>query len=446
MMTKFRLLRSPLVLVLLGVALLGGCGTGNTTTTTATSVPSSATIFFGHSAVVVNRTVYTWGYNGFGQLGYSPTTSSNSAVSPPVKDAAGIQLQADGVSCGGDHTIAFMNHSTVRTWGYNAYGQLGSAQATGLTYSNTPVAVTGLRDVVAVSAGGHHNLALTGGGNVFAWGYNASGQLGLPGDIGNLYSGLTPTTNLSTPWAVIDPLTRLPFTNITKIAAGGSHSLALQEVTDPVTGQTTQTLWAWGANGYGQLGKDPYAKDLNGNSVTVSSTPQEVKVITGRIIEIAAGGAFSMALTDDGRVWTWGYNGFGQLGWISVDATGTVLVYGATPTPVTELTHITQIAAGLDHAVALVADGTLRTWGYNGSYSLGNNDTSSNFIASPVQVKDSTGVAVLGGVQQIMMARGHHTVVKKEDGTLWAWGANSYGQLGDMTTTNRATPVKVIGF
>jgi alpha-tubulin suppressor-like RCC1 family protein len=228
------------------------------------------------------------------------------------------------------------------------------------------------------------------------------------------------------PVVVLDGLTGAPMTGVKKIAAGGAHSLALKQ---------DGSLWAWGDNSHGQLGNTQ-----NTTGGLASARPVSITAITGKIVAIAAGGSHSLALTEDGTVWGWGYNEFGQLG----DGTGTTRF---TPAP-SVLKGVVDIAAGLDHSVAIVADpfpgGTRYAWamGYNYYGQLGNNSVTTSSV--PVQVVYSSGVPMIA-VQQIT-AIGHHNLAWLSDGSLWAWGENGYGQLGDLSTDSRSTPVRVTGF
>ena len=161
-----------------------------------------------------------------------------------------------------------------------------------------------------------------------------------------------------------------------------------------------------------------------------------------------AGGYFhSVALKSDGTVWAWGYNGKGELG--NGSTTG-VASNSSTPTQVVGLTGVTAISAGRgepdgDHSLALKSDGTAWAWGSNawGQLGVGTNSgpqTCAGFPCSsiPVQVSSLTGVTSVA-------AGGNHSLALKSDGTAWAWGQNSFAQLGDGSATERDTPVQVSG-
>ena len=431
-MTNMRRFINTVAFGCLLASLLAGCGNSSSTQ----AVPTTATIFYSHSLAFQNLTgtAMSWGYNGFGQLGDGTVVTRSTPVK--IVGLSGMK----GLSVGADHSVAFANNSTVRAWGYNGFGQLGVGTAaspvSSTTYSAIPVKVGTMSGITAVAAGGHHSLALQGNtGTVWSWGYNADGELG---------NGTNVNTNMAAtavpqvpPSQVLTGVGGAPLANITKIAAGGLHSLALQENFDSSGTLLSQALYAWGDNADGQLGQDPVAVRRSSLPVPVilPDTPP-----TNPIIAIAAGGSFSLALTRDGRVWAWGYNGFGQLGIAPVTVSrftpAAIQVLDTNGTPVV----IKEIAAGLDHVLALDASGQLWAWGFNVFGQLGNNTVFDSF--KPVSVVNSA----TGPIQSIVRVVGHHNLVQDSTGHLWAWGDNGLGQVGDGTTSNRSVPVRVSGF
>ena len=228
---------------------------------------------------------------------------------------------------------------------------------------------------------------------------------------------LSGTTNSSNLTINGDKSVTAVFTRqLAMVAAGYYHTLALK---------SDGTVWAWGDNEYGQLGD---------GTTTERSAPVHVQLLSG-ITGIAGGGRHTVALKNDGTVWAWGYNGSGQLG----DGSNTD---SSTPIPVLSLSGIAAIAAGDSHTVALKNDGTVWAWGYNGSGQLG--DGSNTDSSTPVQVKDPFDPGLfLAGVTAIA-ARGDHTVALMDDVTVWAWGANWSGQLGDGTNSDSSIPVQAL--
>lgn len=248
--------------------------------------------------------------------------------------------------------------------------------------------------------GNIQSLAACTNGTVNASGENAYGQLG------------NGTYTASTTPVLVSGLT-----GIIAVAAGGgtyedeysAHSLALKN---------NGTVWAWGNNVNGQLG--------NGTNTT-SNIPVQVSGLSG-IIAIACGHNWdlSLALKNDGTVWTWGDNTVGQLG------NGTTTDSNI-PVQVSGLTGVVAIAGGSGHALALKNDGTVWAWGWNWAGMLGTGNNTDSYV--PVQVISLTGmVAVAAG--------GIHSLALKNDGTVWAWGGNYYGECANGGGN---TPVQVNG-
>ncbi|MBI5407832.1 MAG: thrombospondin type 3 repeat-containing protein, partial [Nitrospirae bacterium] len=391
-----------------------------------------------HTAMVTDDgTVWTWGYNNAGQLG----DGTNKASSTPVQVSGLTSIMA--ISAGEYHTVALKTDGTVWSWGANWLNQLGDGTSNA---ANTPVQVSGLSDIVAIASGQHHNLALKNDGTVWAWGYNGEGRLG---------DGTT--ANRSAPVQVSG------LTGIVAIAGGDRHTVALRN---------DGTVWSWGSNNGGQLGNGTW---------TDSSIPVQVSSLTG-ITAVSAGNTFSEALKGDGTVWTWGWNESGRLGnglsgggynsnipvqaiglsgikalsagnghSLALKNDGTVWAWGwnifgqlgdgstsemNAPVQVSGLSDVSALAAGYGHSVAVLSDGTVISWGWDGYGQLGNGVT----IMETAPVK----VDALWGITGVA-AGYNHSLAIKDDGTVWAWGRNYAGELGDGTLTNRNAPVQVVG-
>jgi len=257
-------------------------------------------------ALKSDGTVWAWGKNEYGQLGSNVPIGTNSNVPVQVNGLSGVTTIAAGL----DFSLALKSDGTVWSWGWSAYGQLGSNVPIG-TNSNVPGQVNNLADVRAIAARYYHGLALKSDGTVWAWGMNDVGQLG---DGHNV--------NRSTPVQVMN------LAGVTAIAAGGLHSLALK---------SDGTVWAWGEDRLGQLGD----KDVRNRS-----TPVQVMNVAG-VTAIAAGGLHSLALKSDGTVWAWGMNDNGQLGNRPPPNSRNV------PVQVSGLSGVTTVAAGVGHSLAL---------------------------------------------------------------------------------------------
>jgi alpha-tubulin suppressor-like RCC1 family protein len=348
----------------------------------------------GASAVVPEggiklRPAVAWGGNADGQLG----DATNQERHTPV--AVSGLLSVAQVDAGAHYGLALLTNGTVRAWGANEFGMLGDGT---ITSHSTPGVVTGLDNVRAVAAGSVHGLALLKDGTVRAWGNNSSGQLGI-GTIGD--PQLTPV--------------RVPgLKNVRAIAARDSYSLALL---------TDGTVRAWGNNGSGALG--------NGTVGTNNPMPAPVLGLQ-HVRAISAGSGHALALLKNGTVMGWGANNQGQLG------QGTTTVAPSpTPAPVVDLAGVAAVAAGFDHSLALLKDGTVRSWGNNADGELGIGSFG-GVRNRPVNVLQLTGVrAVAAGFGT------SYALSRVDDDVVRAWGANDEGQLGDGSTTRRNTPVTV---
>lgn len=278
-------------------------------------------------------------------------------------------------------------------WGWNGFRQVGAVVGVLLQ----PTAGLGARtDVAVVSAGAYHSLSLDMDGQVWAAGWNAFGQLG---------DGTTIDRGTPVPVAGLS--------GVVAISAGAYHGLAVKG---------DGTVWAWGWNGFGQLGDG-------------TTEERHVPVRVGGLDDVvgatvAAGAFHSLLVATDGSVRAWGFNGLGELG----DGT---TVERHLPVAVAGLSGATAVAAGAYHSVALRADGSLLSWGWNVFGQLGDGTTVQR--DHPVPVSGIAGVVALGNGSWF------HTVVVRGDGSAWAWGWNGYGQLGDGTTVERHTPVRVAG-
>jgi alpha-tubulin suppressor-like RCC1 family protein len=339
---------------------------------------------------------------------------------------------AQAIAAGGSHSLVLKRDHTVWAWGSNASGQLGDGTTTD---RNAPVLIPGLTHVVALAGGGDHSLALKDDGSVAAWGGNDYGQLG------------DGTTTRSTAPLQVSGLTNA---FITAVSGGARHSIALED---------DGTVWTWGDNGQGQLGD---------GTTTQRRTPVSVSGLAGAIITaVSAGTDHSLALKNDGTVWAWGDNSEGQLG----DGTKTA---SATPVAVSGLTNVTAIAATNRRSYAMKADGTVWVWGYQFTQTVCAgcdpiDPTRPRQIITGVSTIAAAGKVVFltsggtvdtwdygldlfpvpdgrgdgGGVSNIVAvaAGGAFTLALRNDGTVLAWGGG--GLLGDGTTAGGNAAVEV---
>lgn len=325
-------------------------------------------------------TVWTWGENGYGQLGNSST--ENKVIPNQIMGMSSVA----SVSAGSYHAVALKNDGTVWTWGYNRYGQLGNGT---IQYRTSPVEVSGLSDVVQISAGYYHTAALKSDGTVWVWGYNGEGELG---------DGTT--TNR------VAPVQVQGISDIKAIACGGWHTVAIK---------SDGTVWAWGYNGQGQLGD---------GTETNRTSPVQVSSLTD-IVSVSAGHYHTIAVKSNGIAFSWGSNEYGQLG----DGTTTNKL---SPVQIQGLDNISLVAGGAAHTMALRNDGMVYSWGCNTDSQLGDGSTNNRSYPSQVyQISNVTAIA----------AGYYHSLALKSDGKVWTWGKNAQSQLGDGTNSNKNYPV-----
>ncbi len=397
-----------LVLLLLSLAVAPASWAGSAAALkreTVKAAPVAAGLYHG-LALTSTGAVLAWGWNIVGQLGNGSTNGSDVPVK--VRLPGGTKVTA--ISAGFAHSVALTSTGAVLAWGKNYNGNLGNGSTTD---SDVPVKVNlpaGTK-VTAIAAGAEHNLAVTSTGAVLAWGYNAYGQLGNGG------TGASDVpVNVSLPTG----------TNVTAVAAGALHSLALT---------STGTVLAWGYNVDGELGD---------GSTTNSDVPVKVNLPPGtKVTAVAAGGYYSLALTSTGAVLAWGYNADGELGdgnRTSSDVPVKVkLPAGRKVTAVAAgglLEGVGADTVGPGHSLAVISTGAVLAWGYNADGELGDGNRTSSDV--PVKVKLPAGRKVTA------VAAGElNSLAVTSTGGVLAWGGNNFGQLGDASYEWSDVPVHV---
>ncbi|RZK61278.1 MAG: RCC1 repeat-containing protein, partial [Hymenobacter sp.] len=358
---------------------------------------------FYHSLLVrPDGSLYAWGGNGYGTLGNGTTTDSRTPV-PVSQGLAPAGTRYVQVATGNTHSLALAADGTVYAWGRNKYGQLAGIHT--FNYTPEPIlpgAAPASTRYVQVAAGGDYSLGLTAEGTLYGWGHNIYGELG------------TGTIDAASAPVAVSQGAIPAGTRFVQVAAGTQHSLALA---------ADGTLYAWGYNTSGQLG--------NGTISASSLTPVAVSQGTTRFVQIAAGAAHTLALAADGTLYAWGYNNMGQLGTGSTTDSKVPVAVSLGAAPVG--TRFVQVSAGAYHSLAQAADGTLYSWGSNKDSQLGTGTTTNSL--TPVAVSQGTtrfGQVVAGSASSLALAA---------DGTVYVWGQNLYGQLGTGTTINSPTPV-----
>jgi alpha-tubulin suppressor-like RCC1 family protein/fibronectin type 3 domain-containing protein len=326
-------------------------------------------------------TIWSWGYNHYGQLGNGTTVDSL----VPMQITALKDKQIVKISTKAYHNLALCSDGTVWSWGDNREGQLGIGTIENQTL---PVQVPGISEIVDISAGLNHSVAVAADGTVWSWGSNKYGQLGdgtqidqlLPKEIGALY-------------------------DMAFVSAGIYHTIALK---------SDGTVWSWGYNTDGQLGD---------GTTTMRLSPVKISGLSN-VESISVGGHHALAVDSEGTIWSWGKGG----------GVGSSLDQ-LTPIELTTISDVKTISAGIDYSMALKTDGTVWGWGVNSAGQLGDGTTTDK-VNPPVQV------GTVSDVSEIHVCSRHSFVVRGNN-SWWAWGSNSAGQLGTGTTGTQTLPVKV---
>lgn len=347
-------------------------------------------------------------------------------------------LTLPAIALGFEHALASLPDGRLYAWGNNFRGQLGNGVSGSSTPQAVPLLINDLTGVIALAGGSEHSLAITSDHRVWAWGNNASGQIG-DGD---------PTTPRPRPAQVST------WTNARAIAAGPQHSLALLDNGD---------VYGWGANTAGAL--------CDANTSATFNTP---RFLMSGVIAISAGTSTTLMVKNDNTVWGCGLNTSGQLGDNSqqsktsptqmlnissavavsggatftavlltdrtVRATGAAGLLGdgtntlsKVPVAVTGLSDVIAIDAGTFHTLALKSDGSVWSWGQNANGQLGNL-SAPGLSAAPVSGLDN--------VTQIH-ATSTHSMALTADRVIYGWGSNSKSEIGDGTTRQRSLPTPI---
>lgn len=349
----------------------------------------------------IDRPVYAWGCNASYQLGNTGTSRSS-----PTSIFGGI-LNWSQVSSGASHTMTIRADATAWGWGSGDFGKLGNNNTFGNCTRSPGCVVGGFSDWQQVSAGGAHTFGLRSNGSVWTWGLNNCGQL-----------GNNSTFNAGSPVSVVGG-----FTDWCQVSAGwGDGDAGARPFGLAV--RTNGTAWGWGSNSYGQLGS--YA------GVNLSSPVSVVGGFTDWC-QVKAGSCFSLGLRTNGTAWGWGRGNNGQLGDRNATSRSSpVSVVGG-------FTDWCELSTGYFSSAGLRTNGTAWTWGSNGSGQLGNDGSAA--------VNQSSPVSVVGGFTTWcdISVGGQHVLATRTDSSLWAWGYNGQGQIGDNSVSNRSSPVSVAG-
>ncbi len=288
-----------------------------------------------------------------------------------------------------------------------------------------------------------------GAGNQFSVFLCAPGGLSSSGSdyYGQLGNNTTADQNMAMPVAMLDEVTMVSVQQQQAIVLGADgtvwtwgHRIGMSGVYDSIPYQVpglsnvTQvamgfshaavlradsTVWVWGSGLFGQLGNGQIGPG------TIGSVPAQVPGLSG-VTAIATGGYHTLALMADGSIRSWGLNANGQLGDLTTDNRATpVNVVGPAAS---------SVVAGNNHSLMLRSDGSIWAWGSNGQGQLGDGTIVDKWEPAPT-LANSNFISVKAGVL--------HSLALKSDGTAWAWGYNLYGRLGDGSQTDRWSPVQI---
>lgn len=340
-----------------------------------------------------------FGRNDFGQIGNDSTTNQLTPLTV-------TGLSSGVLSC----TARYQNSCAVSAtgqaycWGWNDFGQLGDNST---NESHTPVSVTGMTNAVQISVGPYHTCARKSDGTAWCWGSNNAGRLG---------DGTTVTQTTPVQVKGVGGLGFL--TGVTDISAGESHSCAVKG----------QKVYCWGLNDRGQLGD---------GTNTLSTTPLLISGIPD-VVQVSASYVNTCARTSAGALYCWGNNDYGVLGdGTTDDRHSPVQVLG--PGGSGYLTNVIDIANTREHKCAALSDGSAYCWGYNNHQQLGDGTTTNS--SYPVRVKGVGGVGFLSDVKRISGGQFYSCAIRTNH-TVWCWGINYYGNIGDGGTGTRDYPTQ----
>jgi alpha-tubulin suppressor-like RCC1 family protein len=353
--------------------------------------------FIFKNAPYVMSALYVWGNNASGQLGIGSTTNYNTPLGiSNFVGGSSFTIVAGGI----DHNLLITSSGKLYTWGNNAYGQLGNGNTNNVS---TPTQVITDKSFTIAAVAGNTSLAITNTGTLWAWGNNASYQIG---------DGTT--TNRSSPVQVTGGIPTLisdSWRAICSDQTSGYNQFAIKA--------SDYSLWAFGSlNSSGNIGN---------NTVTAVISP--VQIGTSSWQAIASGQGHAIGITVDGKLFGWGNNSAGQVGIGSFTNTSSPIQIGASGSSWTIVSVSGSSCAAID------TKGGLWTWGLSNFGTLGNNQSIFVNVNSPVQVGTSSWTKVSTG--------GGNALGITADGGLWAWGNNSYGQLGNNSTISTSSPVKI---
>lgn len=348
-------------------------------------------------------TVWGWGANSQNQLGDNTWVDQ----SKPVKIDGLDEIVS--ISSGLWINAALKKDGTVWLWGARNV-QVNNEQ--GERIPEKPKQEKYISNVAAIKSGGFHIVALKKDGTVWCWGFNEKGQIG---------------SESKTDQYVSDPTFVEGLENIVSIAAGSFHSLALKD---------DGSVWVWGHNKAGMLTGNPKEnREIIRKPIKVEGLP--------KIVKISTKGYHNIAVDEAGDTWVWGDNEFGQLGTKTKgdNDVNTTDSYIPIPKKIDVQYKIKSIFPGRYCCLAIKDDNSLIGWGSNTKIQYAGG------IMNSVAIVDSDMPVSVKGLTNVIEASVgyHHALILKDDGSLWTWGKNLNGQLGNGKNIDISEPVKIEG-
>ncbi|HHB93546.1 MAG TPA: hypothetical protein ENK88_00130, partial [Campylobacterales bacterium] len=360
-------------------------------------------------ALKSDGTIWSWGYNNNGELGDGTNDDRWIGVEEITHSHDWRSIDA-----GGWFNMAIKNDGTLWAWGHNDLGQFGNNSDIFTDYSSTKPIKVSNEHWKSIALGQNHVLAIRDNNTLWAWGSNAQGQIGNGG-----VNGIQ-----KTPYKVGD--------NYQYITAGKNYSLAMQEsgTNNPLAVATKYKFWAWGDNSFGQLGIG--SKDNKDKPTLLYDSQNPTWAEDANFQDVVAGAYHTLALQKNKTVWGWGNNGYGEL---TNNSDGTDEEHS--PIKI-DILDFVKLSAGENYSMGIKSDGTLWGWG-NGQYgNLGDNSTDVNVKFPRQEATKST--------KWVYIDTGNrHSIGIQSDGTLWSWGDNNYGQLGNATDNSSSKPIHIMG-
>ncbi|HOZ76217.1 MAG TPA: hypothetical protein PLS51_11400 [Flavobacterium sp.] len=382
-----------LILSLWFVLLLAGCSSDDApTAVTPVLLPPMTwkTVSAGeeHTAAIrSDGSLWTWGSNEWGQLGNGNYLDSG------LPQRIGTDTNWKAISCGRNHVIALKTNGTIWAWGANDYKQLGTGVVANSV--NHPVQIGSGSDWTMIASKNNHTVAVKSNGTTWNWGnYNYN-----PG-----YDNGNPLPMIPTP---------------TQFASGNWQAITASDASNLLL-KSDGTLWGNGRNSLFEL-----AHVVDDRYHILYETPIQIGT-ENNWKTVNAGHYHVIATKTDGTLWSWG--------WVALGL-GSSTIYGI-PKQIGTANNWLYAANGIAHSMAIRTDGTIWSWGGNSFGQLANGAMTSASTETPQQIgTDADWVAIYAGHQS--------SFAKKSDSSLWAWGKNAAGQLGNGDTVSSAVPILI---